>query len=252
MHVASPIPGSAPKHEDELIIPAREGTLRVLRAARDANVKRVVLTSSCGAVYYGHPPQKAPFDETSWTIVNGELTAYVKSKALAERAAWDFMSREGNGLELSVVNPAGIFGPILGPDSASSVDLIKRLMNGMPGAPRIYFGVVDVRDVAELHLRAMTHPAAKGERFIAVSGNAISMVDIARILRARLGTSARRVPRLQLPDWVVRLDAKRDASVRQVLPLLGVIRNATSEKANVSLVGHRARTRTLLWTQPRA
>jgi len=187
MHVASPIPGSAPKHEDELIIPAREGTLRVLRAARDANVKRVVLTSSCGAVYYGHPPQEAPFDETSWTIVNGELTAYVKSKALAERAAWDFMSREGNGLELSVVNPAGIFGPILGPDSASSVDLIKRLMNGMPGAPRIYFGVVDVRDVADLHLRAMTHPAAKGERFIAVSGNAISMVDIARILRARLG-----------------------------------------------------------------
>jgi dihydroflavonol-4-reductase len=198
MHVASPIPGSAPKHEDELVIPAREGTLRVLRAARDATVKRVVLTSSCGAVYYGHPPQKAPFDETSWTIVNGELTAYVKSKVLAERAAWDFMSSEGSGLELSVVNPAGIFGPILGPDSASSVDLIKRLMNGMPGAPRIYFGVVDVRDVADLHLRAMTHPAAKGERFIAVSGNAISMVDIARILRARLGTSARRVPRLQL------------------------------------------------------
>ena len=231
MHVASPIPGSAPKHEDELIIPAREGTLRVLRAARDANVKRVVLTSSCGAVYYGHPPQKAPFDETSWTIVNGELTAYVKSKALAERAAWDFMSREGNDLELSVVNPAGIFGPILGPDSASSVDLIKRLMNGMPGAPRIFFGVVDVRDVADLHLRAMTHPAAKGERFIAVSGDAISMVDIARILRRRLGASARKVPRLQLPDWLVRLAAKRDPSVRQVLPLLGVIRNATSEKA---------------------
>ena len=231
MHVASPIPGSAPKHEDELIIPAREGTLRVLRAARDANVKRVVLTSSCGAVYYGHPPQKEPFDETSWTIVNGELTAYVKSKALAERAAWDFMSREGNDLELSVVNPAGIFGPILGPDSASSVDLIKRLMNGMPGAPRICFGVVDVRDVADLHLRAMTHPAAKGERFIAVSGDAISMVDIARILRRRLGASARKVPRLQLPDWLVRLAAKRDPSVRQVLPLLGVIRNATSEKA---------------------
>ena len=141
------------------------------------------------------------------------------------------MSREGNGLELSVVNPAGIFGPILGPDSASSVDLIKRLMNGMPGAPLIYFGVVDVQDVADLRLRAMTRPAAKGERFIAVSGNAISMVDIARILRARLGTSARRVPRLHLPDWVVRLAAKRDASVRQVLPLRGVIRNATSEKA---------------------
>ena len=141
IHVASPIPASVAKHEDELIVPAREGTLRVLRAARDANVKRVVLTSSCGAVYYGHPPQKAPFDETSWMIVTSELTAYVKSKALAERAAWDFISREGNGLELSVVNPAGIFGPILGPDSSSSVDLIKRLMNGMPGAPRIYFGL---------------------------------------------------------------------------------------------------------------
>jgi dihydroflavonol-4-reductase len=231
MHVASPIPASAPKHEDELIVPAREGTLRVLRAAREANVKRVVLTSSCGAIYYGHPPQKAPFDETSWTVVNGDLTAYVKSKALAERAAWDFISSEGRGLELSVVNPAGIFGPILAPDSSSSIELIKRLMNGMPGAPRIYFGVVDVRDVADLHLRAMTHPSAKGERFIAVSGDSISMIDIARMLRARLGEPTRRAPRFQLPDWMVRLAAKRDPSVRQVLPLLGKIRNATSEKA---------------------
>jgi dihydroflavonol-4-reductase len=132
-----------------------------------------------------------------------------------------------------IVGPyaAGIFGPVLGPDSSSSIELIKRLMNGMPGAPRIYFGVVDVRDVADLHVRAMTHPAAKGERFIAVTGDAISMVDIARILRARLGASARKVPRLQLPDWVVRLAAIRDPSVRPLLPLLGVIRNATSEKA---------------------
>ena len=231
MHVASPIPVNAPKHQDDLIVPAREGTLRVLRAARDANVKRVVLTSSCGAIYYGHPPRRAPFDETSWTILSDDLTAYVKSKAIAERAAWDFIAAEGRGLELSVVNPAGIFGPILAPDYSSSVELIKRLMNGMPGAPRIYFGVVDVRDVADLHLRAMTHPSAKGERFIAVSGDSISMVDIARILRARLGVSARRAPRFQLPDWLVRLAAKRDPSVRQLLPLLGKIRNASSEKA---------------------
>lgn len=231
MHVASPIPVNAPKHEDELIVPARDGTLRVLRAARDANVKRVVMTSTCGAIYYGHPPQKAPFDETSWTIVNSELTAYVKSKVIAERAAWDFIAGEGGGLELSVVNPAGIFGPILAPDYSSSIELIKRLMNGTPGAPRIYFGVVDVRDVADLHLRAMTHPSAKGERFIAVSGDSISMVDIARMLRARLSVSARRVPRFQLPDWTVRLAARRDPSVRQLLPLLGKIRNATSEKA---------------------
>ena len=130
-----------------------------------------------------------------------------------------------------MVNPAGIFGPVLAADSSSSIELIKRLMNGMPGAPRIYFGVVDVRDVADLHLRAMTHPSAKGERFIAVSGDSISMVEIARMLRSRLGTAATRVPRFQLPDWTVRLAAKRDPSVRQVLPLLGKIRNATSEKA---------------------
>lgn len=176
MHVATPIPVNAPKDEDELIVPARDGTLRVLRAARDANVKRAVMTSTCGAIYYGYPPQKAPFDETSWTILNSNLTAYVKSKAIAERAAWDFIASEGGGLELSVVNPAGIFGPILAPDYSSSIELIRRLMNGMPGAPRIYFGVVDVRDVADLPLRAMTHPSAKGERFIAVSGDSISMV----------------------------------------------------------------------------
>jgi dihydroflavonol-4-reductase len=231
LHVASLIPPTAPSHEDELIVPAREGTLRVLRASRDANVKRVVMTSTCGAIYYGHPPRIAPFDETDWTVVNNELTAYVKSKALAERAAWDFMAKEGRNLELSVVNPSGIFGPALGPDYSGSLDLIKRLMEGMLGAPRIYFGVVDVRDVADLHVRAMTHPAARNERFIAVSGNAISMVDIARMLRARLGKSARRVPRLQLPDWLVRLAARRDPSVQQLLPLLGKIRNATSEKA---------------------
>jgi len=231
MHVASPIPVNAPKHEDELIVPARDGTVRVLRAARDANVKRVVMTSTCGAIYYGHPPRKEPFDETSWTIISGELTAYVKSKVIAERAAWDFIAGEGRGLELSVVNPAGIFGPVLAPDYSSSIELIKRLMSGMPGAPRIYFGVVDVRDVADLHVRAMTHASANGERFIAVSGDSISMVDIARMLRARFGDSARRVPRFTLPDWLVRLAARRDPSVRQLLPLLGKIRNATSEKA---------------------
>src|SRR5580658_7744213 len=231
LHVASPIPPTAPKHQDDLIVPAREGALRVLRASRDANVKRVVLTSSCGAIYYGHPPRTAPFDETNWTILNHDLTAYVKSKAIAERAAWDFVAKEGRNLELSVVNPVGIFGPVLGPDYSPSVELIKRLMDGMPGCPRLYFGVVDVRDVADLHIRAMTDPSAKGERFIAVSGDCISMVDIAKMLKARLGDSARRVPRWQLPDWVVRLAAKRDPSMQQLLPLLGTIRNATGEKA---------------------
>ena len=162
IHVASPIPAAAPKTEDELIVPARDGALRLLRAARDAMVKRVVLTSSCGAIYCSHPPQTAPFDETSWTNTDGEMSAYVRSKAIAERAAWDFMAAEGGRLELSTVNPAGIFGPVLSKDSSSSIQLVTRLMRGMPGCPRLYFGVVDVRDVADLHLRAMTSPAAKG------------------------------------------------------------------------------------------
>jgi nucleoside-diphosphate-sugar epimerase len=114
LHVASPFPKNVPKHEDELIVPAREGTLRVLRAARDAGVKRVVLTSSFAAIGYGHPRQEAPFDEKVWTNTESRgTTAYVKSKTLAERAAWDFIAKEGGSLELSVINPVGVFGPVL-------------------------------------------------------------------------------------------------------------------------------------------
>ncbi len=233
LHVASPFPESLPKHEDELIVPAREGALRVLRAARDAGVKRVVLTSSFAAIGYGHPPQQAPFDETSWTQPEGtDVLPYVKSKTLAERAAWDFIEREGGGLELSVVNPVGIFGPVLGPDYSTSILLVQRLMDGaMPGCPRLYFGVVDVRDVAALHLRAMTDPAAKGERFLAVAGDFLSIRDMAKTLKSRMGTAAKRVPTLQLPDWLVRLASLRDPAVKQILPELGKPKNATSEKA---------------------
>jgi nucleoside-diphosphate-sugar epimerase len=242
MHVASPIPAAAPKTEDELIVPAREGALRVLKAARDGKVKRVVLTSSCGAIYYGHPPQATPFDETSWTNTDGEMSAYVRSKAIAERAAWDFMAAEGGELELSTINPAGIFGPVLGADASSSIELITRLMRGMPGCPRLYFGVVDVRDVADLHLRAMTHPAARGQRFIAVSGAIMSMRDIATVLKTRLGDAAKRVPTRQLPNWLVRVVALFDPTVRPMLPLLDNTRHATSAKAE-RVLGWRPRPR---------
>ena len=135
----------------------------MLQAARAAGVKRVVLTSSFAAIGYGHSPRRPPFDETSWTDVDGPgVSAYAKSKTLAERAAWDFVAKEG-GLELAVVNPVGVFGPVLGPDTSTSIPVIKRLMDGaMPGLPRLRFGVVDVRDVADLHLRAMTAPAGQG------------------------------------------------------------------------------------------
>ena len=232
-HGASPFPPNLPRHEDELIVPAREGALRVLRAARDAGVTRVVLTSSFAAIGYGHEPQITPFDEKSWTDPNGDdVLPYVKSKTLAERAAWDFIANEGANLELSVVNPVGVFGPVLGPDYSTSIMLVQRLMDGdMPGCPRLSFGVVDVRDVADLHIRAMTHHAAKGERFLAVAGDFMSIRDIAKVLKNRMGAWAKKVPTLQLPNWLVRIAALRDPAVKQILPELGKRKNATSEKA---------------------
>jgi nucleoside-diphosphate-sugar epimerase len=233
LHVASPFPASVPKHEDELIVPAREGALRILRASRDAGVKRVVLTSSFAAIGYGQEPQQKPFDETNWTDPNAaDVLPYAKSKTLAERAAWDFIAKEGGNLELSVVNPVGVFGPVLGPDYSTSILFVQRMMDGaVPGCPKLYFGAVDVRDVADLHLRAMTEPAAKGERFLAVAGDFLSVLDMAKILKRRMGAVAKRVPTRELPNWLVRVAALRDPAVKQILPELGKRKNATSEKA---------------------
>jgi nucleoside-diphosphate-sugar epimerase len=244
LHVASPLPTTVPKNEDELIVPAREGTLRVLRASRDAGVKRVVLTSSFAAIGYGQKQRNTPFNETDWTNPDGDdVLPYTKSKVLAERAAWDFVAKEGGGLELSVVNPVGVFGPVLGPDYSASILIVQRQMDGaMPGAPRLYFGVVDVRDAAELHIRAMTHPAAKGERFLAVSGDFMSMLDIARLLRNRMGAWAKRVPTREVPNWVFRLVAIKDPAAKQLLPELGKMKNATNEKA-IRMLGWAPRSR---------
>jgi dihydroflavonol-4-reductase len=233
LHMASPFPLGIPAHENDLIVPAREGALRVLRLARDAGVRRVVLTSSFAAIGYGHPPRTEPFTEADWTdpAVPG-LTAYAKSKTLAERAAWDFIAREGAAPELSVINPVAVLGPVQGPDFATSIQLVKRMLDGgMPGAPRLSFGVVDVRDVADLHLRAMNDPAACGQRFLAVAGDFMCLIEIANLLRDRLGEIARKVPRRELPDWVVRLGALFNPAARQILPELGKFKNATNEKA---------------------
>lgn len=231
LHVASPFPAAAPRHEDDLIRPARDGTLRVLRAARDAGARRVVVTSSFAAIGYGHPPQTAPYDETSWTNTDhANVTAYAKSKTLAERAAWEFASREG--LELATVNPVMVFGPVLGPDPSTSIVLVQRLVQGvLPGCPRLWFGAVDVRDVADLHVRAMTDPAAAGERFLAVSGPFLSVLDMARILRDALGSRGSRIPTRQLPDVLVRVAALLDPEVRAIVPELGARRDATAAKA---------------------
>jgi len=233
LHVASPFPPKIPEHEDELIVPARDGTLRVLRASRKAGVRRVVLTSSFAAIGYGHKQQAAPFNERNWTDPNAhDIAPYTKSKTVAERAAWNFIANEGGGLELSVVNPVGVVGPVLGPDYSTSIFLVQRLMDGaIPGCPKLYFGLVDVRDVADLHVRAMSHPAAKGERFLAVAGDFMSILDIAKVLKSRMGASAKRVPTRQLPNWLVRIAALRDPAVKQILPELGKKKNATNEKA---------------------
>jgi nucleoside-diphosphate-sugar epimerase len=230
LHVASPFPEVQPRDDDELVRPAREGTVRVLEAAREAGVKRVVLTSSFAAIGYGHREDRIR-DESEWTELDGPgVYAYIRSKTLAERAAWE-LAKEG-GFELSVVNPVGVIGPVWGSDLSTSIALVKRLLDGkVPGLPKLTFGLVDVRDVADLHLRAMTAPEAKGERFLAISGEGTTLLEVAHALKQHLGDAARKVPTRQLPDALVRLGALFDASLRQVTPSLGKANRATSAKA---------------------
>ena len=243
-HIASPFPSTVPADENELVKPAREGAVRVLRAARNAQVKRVVMTSSFAAIGYGHTDSRATYTEEDWSDPNGPgIQPYPKSKTLAERAAWDFIASEGGSLQLSVVNPVAVFGPALGPDYSTSVMIVKMLMErSLPGLPRIWFGVVDVRDVADMHLRAMTHPAAAGQRFLAVSGDFVSMREIALMLRQGLGARAAKVPTMQLPDWLLRLASLTDRRVRGILPELGKRKSATSAKAQ-GILGWKPRSR---------
>lgn len=232
LHVASPTPIVHYKHEDDMIIPAREGVLRVLRAARDAGVKRVVLTSAIGAVVFGQPAQAAPYDETFWSRTTGKVPAYQKSKTLAEQAAWEFIAKEGRGLEMSAVNPVAVMGPVLGTDYSHSIHLVKNLLTGkMAGSPRINSGFVDVRDVADLHLLAMTHPEAQGERFIATAGESVWLVTIASILKERLGAVADKVSVKEVPNVLLRIAALKDPKLKATIPLLGKIMNVTSAKA---------------------
>jgi len=200
-HVASPFPAVQPDDPDELIVPAREGTLRVLRAARDAGARRVVLTSSFAAIGYT-PKPVAEFTEADWTDPDTPgLAPYPRSKAVAERAAWDFMQREGGGTELTVVNPTFILGPTLTAEPASSLQLVKAMLDGtMTVVRRQRFGIADVRDVADLHIRAMAAPGAAGKRFLALAdGPTISFLQLAEILRQRLGPLGARVSVQEAP-----------------------------------------------------
>ncbi|KAJ5703803.1 hypothetical protein N7493_010941 [Penicillium malachiteum] len=230
----SPLPAAAPKNEDELIKPAREGTLRVLRAARDAKVKRVVLTSSSAAISEGRQnAHRKVFTEEDWTDVNDpSVAAYAKSKTLAERAAWDFIKNEGGALELTVINPSMITGSALAPDTSSTMEVISRLMNGaIPGCPNLLWTFVDVRDVPSMHLLAMTNPNANGEGFLCMSQPQMSLKEISLILRERLGDKAKRCPTRSIPDFAVKIMALFDSSIALVVPMLGQTFEGSLEKA---------------------
>lgn len=235
-HVASPFPATAPRHEDELVVPAREGALRALRTAKAAGVRRVVMTSSVAAIAYGRPRGVYTFTEADWTdLTSPEIYPYVKSKTIAEHAARDWVAAEGGGLEYCTINPAAVLGPVLSSDFAASIELVRRLIEGaLPGLPDLGFGIVDVRDVADLHARALAAPDMAGERFIA-SGPFLRLTDVARILREAMGRDARKVPLRRLPDFVVRIAGRFDPAIRQITTELGKTRNMDASHAREKL-----------------
>ncbi|WP_411090394.1 NAD-dependent epimerase/dehydratase family protein [Streptomyces sp. 049-1] len=231
LHHASPFPATPPETEEEVVLPARDGALRVISAARDAGVPRVVMTSSYAAVGYTVKPDNH-YSEADWTDPGTEgLPAYHKSKVLAERAAWDYVRARG-GIELTVINPTGIFGPQLGDRPSASVGLVRRMLAGqMRVVPIMYFGVVDVRDVVDLHLRAMVHPKAAGERFLAVGGPSVSLFGMAQILSEHFPTAADLLPAVELTVEQVREAAKTTPALRDAAALHGRIPVISNEKA---------------------
>jgi nucleoside-diphosphate-sugar epimerase len=231
LHVASPFPPKQPKDPDELIQPAREGTLRVLRAGLDASVKRIVVTSSIAAIRLSKDAAARPLNEGDWTDPDSPgLTPYVRSKAIAELAAWDLVRERGEEDRLAVVNPGAIIGPVLNDDLSYSLQAVQRLLGGTPGVPRLGFSLVDVRDVADLEIRAMTAPEAGGERFIAVT-RFLWMAEIGEVLRERLGEEAAKVPTRTIPNLLVRGMALFDPGIRSVVGGLGKRTELSSEKA---------------------
>ncbi|MCF8470241.1 MAG: NAD-dependent epimerase/dehydratase family protein [Reyranella sp.] len=242
LHVASPIAIAEPRNPDELIVPARDGTRRAVGAALRAGVKRVVLTSSVAAASPSGSSRggtrESTSDESVWTDLDDpKVTAYSRSKTLAERTAWDLVAAAqgtttGAPTTLATVNPSVVLGPVLSRDFSDSVQVVQRLLSGrVPGLPRLGFSFVDVRDVADLHVRAMTAPEAAGQRFIA-AGDFAWIAEVAAILKANLGEGAAKVPTRRVPDVVLRLAALFDRSLAGVAPRLGERRSFSSAKAD--------------------
>lgn len=182
-----------------------------------------------------------PYTEHDWTDPSAKVSAYVKSKTIAEQAAWAFVEsqgvdREGTNIELAVVNPVIILGPALGPDTSTPISLITKMLKGrLPALPHLSFGIVDVRDVADLHVLAMTNRAANGERFLAVSDVLLTIPQMAKILHDRLGSTARKVPKLTIPNWMVRAAAVVFPPLREFSGRLDNHREVSNSKAKTLL-----------------
>ena len=242
LHVASPVPHGAPKDEDDVIVPAREGALRVLRAARDGGVKRVVLTSAFHAIGFGYGRTDHVFTEDDWTILDGPgVNAYGKSKAIAERAAWDFIAAEGGAMELVAINPVAVLGPVMGSAVSGANDVLARILDGaIPGYPDFWMPIVDVRDVASAHALALTTPAAAGQRFIVASGTGLKMAQIGAILKESLGDRARRVHPID-SQFRGRIVALFDATAREIRPTSVLSSRSTVERPAACSDGNRGR-----------
>ena len=224
LHVASPLFLKTPKDENEMIVPARDGTLRVLRASVRAGVKRVVMTSSVAAVAYG-TPRDHPYTELDWTNVeSGDVDPYAKSKTVAEKAAGDFVlsAQNTSKMELVTILPGLVLGPVLSDHFSSSGEAIKRMMNHeIPGMPDVWFPPIDVRDVAWSHVKAMTLPAAAGQRYICAASDSVPLLDAAKILHQRYASEGYKIPMRRLPKFAVRLVAVFDRDLKFVVPEVG-------------------------------
>lgn len=231
-HVASPFPLGVPKNADDLVVPAREGALRALRFAHAAGVERFVLTSSMAAIAYGHAGGGGTYTEQQWTNLDApDLMPYPRSKTVAERAARDWAAQNAPDMVFATVNPGAVFGPLLSDDLSTSIEVIRQMLTGkVPMCPDVGFGIVDVRDIADLHYRVLTHDNMQGERFLG-SGPFLRFIEIARILRDNLGDAASRVPTRKMPNLLLHAMALVRSELKQVVNELGNVRAADCSHA---------------------
>ena len=238
-HMASPFPATVPKDENEIIVPAREGALRALRFAKAAGAVRFVMTSSAAAIAYGHPAGKTEFNEADWTNIDAPgIQPYIKSKAISERAARDWVAQEGGAIEYCAVCPVMVLGPVQSGDFAASVEPVLRLLDGsVPALPDVGFSIVDLRDIADLHVRALEAPAdqVRNGRFIGSSGRFMKFADMAAVLRDQLGVQARKVPRHKMPAFGVRILAMFMPAAKQLIGEIGRTRTTSSAHAQTVL-----------------